>query len=122
VEEAIGGFDGVLAANVYGVRVPGRDGRAGMATVAAQQGFDLTAFREHLAQRLPDYARPVFVRLRADIETTTTFKIRKVDLVQQGFDPRTISDPIYVNDPAAKSFVRVDTALYDQIVDGKVRL
>jgi fatty-acyl-CoA synthase len=122
VEEAIGGFDGVLAANVYGVGVPGRDGRAGMATISAQQGFNLTAFREHLAQRLPDYARPVFVRLRTDIETTTTFKIKKVDLVQQGFDPRTISDLIYVNDPAAKAFVRIDPALYDQIVSGKVRL
>jgi fatty-acyl-CoA synthase len=62
------------------------------------------------------------VRLRTDIETTTTFKIKKVDLVQQGFDPRTISDPIYVNDPAAKSFVQIDPALYDQIVNGKVRL
>jgi fatty-acyl-CoA synthase len=122
VEEAIGGFDGVLAANVYGVQVPGRDGRAGMATVAAQQSFDLRAFREHLVQRLPDYARPVFIRLRGDIETTTTFKIKKVDLSKQGFDPRTISDPIYVNDPAAKSFVRIDTALYDQITSGKVRL
>jgi fatty-acyl-CoA synthase len=122
VEEAIGGFDGVLAANVYGVRVPGRDGRAGMATVSAQQGFNLTAFREHLAQRLPEYARPVFIRLRTDIETTTTFKIKKVDLAQQGFDPRTVSDPIYVNDPGAKAFVRIDTALYDQITNGKVRL
>jgi len=122
VEEAIGGFDGVLAANVYGVRVPGRDGRAGMATISAQQGFNLTAFREHLAQRLPEYARPVFVRLRTDIETTTTFKVKKIDLVKQGFDPRTISDPIYVNDPGAKAFVQIDTALYDQITNGKVRL
>jgi fatty-acyl-CoA synthase len=93
-----------------------------MATISAQQGFNLTAFREHLAQRLPDYARPVFIRLRGDIETTTTFKIKKVDLSQQGFDPRTISDPIYVNNPTAKSFVRVDAPLYDQIVNGKVRL
>jgi fatty-acyl-CoA synthase len=122
VEEAIGGFEGVLAANVYGVRMPGRDGRAGMATVSAQQGFNLTAFREHLAQRLPDYARPVFLRLRTDIETTTTFKIKKLDLAQQGFDPSTISDPIYFNDPAARAFVRVDTALYERIVNGKMRL
>ena len=62
------------------------------------------------------------MRLRMDIETTSTFKVKKVDLVQQGFDPRTISDPIYVNDPAAKAFVQVDTALYDRIASGKVRL
>jgi fatty-acyl-CoA synthase len=122
VEEAIGAFDGVLAANVYGVNVPGRDGRAGMATIAAQPAFNLALFREHLLQRLPEYARPVFLRLRSDIETTTTFKIKKIDLVQQGFDPRTIHDPIYVNDPTAKAFVRVDAPLYERIVGQQVRL
>jgi len=122
VEEAIGAFDGVLAANVYGVNVPGRDGRAGMATIAAQPAFNLTLFREHLLQRLPEYARPVFLRLRNDIETTTTFKIKKIDLAEQGFDPRTIHDPIYVNDPTAKAFVRVDAPLYERIVGQQVRL
>jgi fatty-acyl-CoA synthase len=122
VEEAIGAFDGVLAANVYGVNVPGRDGRAGMATISAQPAFNLALFREHLSQRLPDYARPVFLRLRTDIETTSTFKIKKIDLAQQGFDPRTVSDPIYVNDPAAKAFVRIDEPLYERIVGKQVRL
>jgi fatty-acyl-CoA synthase len=64
----------------------------------------------------------VFLRLRGDIETTTTFKIKKIDLAQQGFDPRTIHDPIYVNDPTAKAFVQIDTALYKRIVAGQVRL
>jgi fatty-acyl-CoA synthase len=122
VEEAIGAFDGVLAANVYGVNVPGRDGRAGMATISAQPAFNLALFREHLSQRLPDYARPVFLRLRTDIETTSTFKIKKIDLAQQGFDPRTVSDPIYVNDPTAKAFVRIDEPLYERIVGKQVRL
>jgi len=122
VEEAIGAFAGALAANVYGVHVPGRDGRAGMAAIVTEPSFNLAAFREHLTQRLPEYARPVFLRLRTNIEMTSTFKTRKVDLVQQGFDPRVIEDPIYVNDPAAKAFVRIDAALYEQIATGKVRL
>ena len=33
VEQAVGEFDGILQANVYGVAVAGRDGRAGMAAV-----------------------------------------------------------------------------------------
>ena len=73
-------------------------------------------------QQLPDYARPVFLRLRSDIEMTSTFKTKKIDLVQEGFDPRAINDPIYVNDPAAKAFVRIDAALYDRIISGQVRL
>jgi fatty-acyl-CoA synthase len=122
VEEAVGAFEGALEANVYGVNVPGRDGRAGMAAIVAEPGFNLAAFREHLAGRLPEYARPVFLRLRNTIEVTTTFKTKKIDLVKQGFDPSIITDPIYFNDPAAKAFVQLDTPLYERIRDGQVRL
>jgi fatty-acyl-CoA synthase len=122
VEEAIGQFDGALEANVYGVSVPGRDGRAGMAAIVAKGNFNLTAFRDHLARRLPDYARPVFLRTRENIDVTATFKQKKIDLVAQGFDPGLIDDPIYFNDPAAKAFVRLDAALNDRIRNGQVRL
>jgi fatty-acyl-CoA synthase len=122
VEEAIGQHDSVLETNVYGVLVPGRDGRAGMAAIVAQPNLNLTALREHLVKRLPDYARPVFLRIRHDIEVTATFKQKKLDLVKQGFDPSTIGDPIYFNDPVSKAFVRVDAALYDRIRAGQVRL
>jgi fatty-acyl-CoA synthase len=122
VEEAIGAFDGVLESNVYGVAVPGRDGRAGMAAIVATPNFDLAAFHDHLAQRLPDYARPVFLRIRNELEVTTTFKTKKVDLVKQGFDPALIADPIFFNDAASKSFVRLDAALYERIRAAQVRL
>jgi len=122
VEEAIGQFDGALEANVYGVHVPGRDGRAGMAAIVAKEGFNLAGFREHLVQSLPDYARPVFLRTRENIDVTATFKQKKVDLVKQGFDPGAVGDPIYFNDPAAKAFVRLDAALYERIRAGQVRM
>ncbi len=122
VEEAIGQFDGALEANVYGVQVPGRDGRAGMAVIVAADNLNLAAFREHLTQRLPEYARPVFLRTRQNIEVTATFKQKKVELVKQGFDPGAIADPIYFDDPASKAFVRLDVPLYKKIVSGDVRL
>jgi fatty-acyl-CoA synthase len=122
VEEAIGQHDRVLETNVYGVLVPGRDGRAGMAAIVARPDLDLAALREHLVKRLPDYARPVFLRIRHDIEVTATFKQKKIDLVKQGFDPGIIGDPIYFNDPASKAFVRLKPALYDRIRAGQVRL
>jgi fatty-acyl-CoA synthase len=123
VEEAIGRYDGVLESNVYGVQVPGRDGRAGMAAiVVAKDDFDLASLRELLVKQLPDYARPVFLRIRRNIEVTATFKQKKVDLVKQGFDPGAIADPIYFNDPASKSFVRLDAAGYDRIRAGQMRL
>ena len=93
-----------------------------MAVIVAADDFNLTAFHEHLTKRLPEYARPVFLRVRKNIEVTATFKQKKVDLVKQGFDPGAIADPIYFNDPAAKAFVRLDSALYDRIRAGEVRL
>ena len=122
VAEAIGTFDGVQDANVYGVSVPGRDGRAGMAAIVGADNLNLGALREHLGARLPDYARPVFLRIRKDMEMTATFKQKKLDLVKQGFDPDAIGEPIYFNDPAAKAFVRVDAALFKRICAGEVRL
>ncbi len=77
----------MLETNVYGVAVPGRDGRAGMAAVVAKDNLNLTALRDHLARELPEYARPVFLRIREDNDVTTTFKQKKLDLVKQGFDP-----------------------------------
>ena len=93
-----------------------------MAAIVAGPDLDLAAFRAASRRRLPDYAQPVFLRIRPDIEVTATFKQKKVDLVKQGFDPGAIGDPIYFNDPAAKAFVRLDGALYDDIRAGKVRL
>jgi uncharacterized protein (DUF924 family) len=71
---------------------------------------------------LPDYARPLFVRIRGQIEMTTTFKQKKIDLVKQGFDPKTTEDAIYFNDPQTRAFVRLDPALYNRILAGEVKL
>jgi fatty-acyl-CoA synthase len=122
VERAVGAFDGILEANVYGVSVPGRDGRAGMAAIVARDNLNLTGLRDDLAHQLPEYARPVFLRIRQDGDVTTTFKQKKIDLVKEGFDPGHTVDPIYFNDPQRKAFVRVDAALFDRINAGEIRL
>ena len=122
VQEAITEFPGVLESNVYGVHVPGRDGRAGMAALVTDKHFDLTKLSPFLGSHLPEYARPLFVRVRAEIETTATFKQKKVDLVKDGFDPAKISDAIYFNDTRAQTFILLDPALYQRISAGEVRL
>jgi fatty-acyl-CoA synthase len=122
VEEAVGRFDGILESNVYGVQIAGRDGRAGMAAIVAKDNLNLTALRDHIAQQLPEYARPVFLRVRKDNDLSTTFKQKKINLLKEGFDPSRTSDPIYFNDPQRKAFVRLDPALYEQINSGRVQL
>jgi fatty-acyl-CoA synthase len=112
---------GVQDGVVYGVTVPGADGRAGTAALVVDAQFDLAAFRADVAQRLPSYARPVFLRLLRTIESTGTFKPRKQDLAQAGFDPARIQDPLYFDDPRAQAYVPLDAALFAAISAGTVR-
>jgi len=121
VSEAICSFPGVKEANVYGVAIPGADGRAGMATLVLAGELDLSLFRAHLIGRLPGYACPLFLRIRNELEVTTTFKYAKTDLVRQGYDPLATTDLIYFNHPDHESFVRLDKGLYDRIQAGQIR-
>jgi fatty-acyl-CoA synthase len=113
---------GVLDGVVYGVAVPGADGRAGTAALVVDATFDLTAFRADATGRLPAYARPVFLRLLHKIESTGTFKPRKQDLVAAGFDPARISDPLYFDDSRVQAYVPLDAALFAAITAGRVRV
>ena len=122
VSEAITGFPGIQEANVYGVRVPGAEGRVGMAALVVDGALDLDGFGGHVMRRLAGYARPVFLRVMGEIDTTSTFKQRKIDLVKQGFDPAAIGDAIFFLDPELQSYVRLTPALYRDICEGKVRL
>jgi fatty-acyl-CoA synthase len=122
VSEAITVFPGVKEANVYGVRVPDAEGRAGMAALVVEDDLDLSGFYRHVAQQLPSYARPVFLRLQRQIESTSTFKQRKVDLVKQGFDPSVVADPLYVLDAARQAYVPLDAGVFEAIRNGRIRL
>ncbi len=121
VAEALA-FDGIEQANVYGVEVEGHAGRAGMAALVARTGLDLDALRTHIHDALPTFARPLFLRLQEQGDTTGTFKLRKVDLVKEGFDPAKIADPLYFDHPKLGKYVRLTAELYEQIVGGKVRV
>jgi fatty-acyl-CoA synthase len=122
VAQTICGFAGIEDANVYGVPVPGHEGRAGMAAIVCNPSIDLKALRSYLAARLADYARPLFLRIVGAIDVTATFKQRKLALVKEGFDPACVSDPLYVDDPDRRAFVPIDDALYRRIVTGQTRL
>jgi fatty-acyl-CoA synthase len=122
VSEAICAAPGVKQASVYGVAIPGAEGKAGMAVLVPDGDLNLRAFRADLMSRLPNYACPLFLRIRNEMELTTTFKYTKAELVRQGYNPLSTGDPIYFNHPDRKAFVRLDKGLYDQIAAGQVRL
>ena len=122
VSEAICAFPGIRQATVYGVAVPGADGRAGMAMLIATDKLDLDAFRTHLTNRLPAYAHPLFLRIRNQIEITATFKYTRNVFVREGYDPVATGDIIYFNHHERRTFVRLDQDLFDRIQLGQVRL
>ena len=97
VEAALAADPGVGECTVFGVEVPDTGGRAGMAAVKLRDGaqFDGVGLAEVLHDRLPGYAVPLFVRIVDSLETTSTFKSRKVDLRNQAYGPE-VSDPLYV--------------------------
>ena len=122
VAGAIMAFPGIKAAIVYGVHIPGTEGAGGMAAIVVDDHFKFAEFREHLARRLPPYARPLFLRITDYLKATGTFKHAKVDLVREGYDPAATSDPIYFDDPTQNAFVRLDSVLHARIQAGEVRL
>lgn len=122
VAETIVACSGVAEAVVYGVTLPGADGRAGMAAIVPGAGFDLAQLRQHLAKHLPEHARPLFVRLCTIIETTATFRPRKQVLAREGYDPDATTDTILFSDRASGSYVKMDAALYLSFQANELRL
>jgi fatty-acyl-CoA synthase len=121
VAAALSSCPGVLDVVVYGVAVPGADGRAGMAAITADATFDLATFHCVAKERLPPYARPLFVRLCSVIDVTETFKPKKQALVTESFNPQAASDPIYVEDRATDAYVPLNEAIYRRIESGEFR-
>jgi fatty-acyl-CoA synthase len=122
VAEALLSCAGVVEANVYGVQVPAADGRAGMAALVVDDRFDLSVLRAHLRERLPAYARPVFIRITAELAATETFKQKKRDLAAEGFDPLRVADALYVDDGATGRYAVLDGTMFALISAGRMRL
>jgi fatty-acyl-CoA synthase len=124
VADVLNGAPGITETTVYGVPIPGDDGRAGMAAVvlATDTAFDGQAFYAHAARHLPRYAMPAFVRLSGQIDVTGTLKQRKQALAAEGWDPATIAEPLFVRDDAGRRYAPLTPARHDEITRGRHRL
>uniref|UniRef100_A0A2K6S9N5 long-chain-fatty-acid--CoA ligase n=1 Tax=Saimiri boliviensis boliviensis TaxID=39432 RepID=A0A2K6S9N5_SAIBB len=124
VADIIGLLDFVQEVNVYGVHVPGHEGRIGMASIKMKENheFDGKKFFQHIADYLPSYARPRFLRMQDTIEITGTFKHCKVTLVEEGFNPSVIKDALYFLDDTAKSYVPMTEDIYNAVSANSLKL
>ncbi|XP_051545344.1 long-chain fatty acid transport protein 2-like [Myxocyprinus asiaticus] len=116
--------DCIEEANVYGVKVEGHEGRIGMAALKLREGkeFDCVTTCSVLANYLPVYARPRFIRIQNSFEVTGTFKIKKVKLVEEGFDPKLIHDPLYFLDLTQKKYIPLTQEVYKSIMSHDIKL
>ena len=110
VGEILNGFQDVNMSNVYGVKIPGCEGRAGMAAFSLEDSvtFDWLAFSEYVENSLPKYARPLFIRIIQEMDTTGTFKLKKNDLRNEAFDISKVTDPIYCLKPNSGNYEILD--------------
>ncbi len=108
VENALLGCPGIVQATVYGVAVPGEDGRAGMAAIVTDDRFDLAALENHVAAQLPPYARPLFLRLSDGLAITETFKQKKQQLCEEGYDAARVADPLFKLDAKSGAYLPID--------------
>merc|ERR1712105_206337 len=123
VESVISSVLEQTACVVYGVAVPGLEGKAGMAAIVEDAAkFDLDNFLNNLKAQLPSYAIPLFVRLVTSIDITGTFKARKTELVREGYNPSMVTDPLYFYNSSLGGYCRLDSCLYEDIVTMKCRL
>ncbi|XP_069460111.1 long-chain fatty acid transport protein 1 [Ambystoma mexicanum] len=108
---------------VYGVEVPGVEGKAGMAAIADPQAkLNTSALYQELQKVLPPYARPIFLRLLPEVDTTGTFKIQKTRLQREGFSPLMTSDRLFFLDMKLGRYVPLDENLFSNIQTGKTSL
>ena len=122
VGEIINSHPQIAFCNVYGVEIPGADGRAGMAALALAEGvqdLDLASFSAHVCNGLPAYARPVFLRIQRELDTTGTFKLVKGELRKEGYDLQRVKDAVYVMKPGSSRYERLDPAFAAKIGKGK---
>lgn len=106
--------------SVYGVEVPGQEGKAGMAAIN-KKSLKLEQFESEIRLKLPGYARPVFIRLVDQLDYTGTFKTKKTRLVKQGFDLNQFEDKIYFFSTSDQRYKELTMSDYESILRCDVR-
>lgn len=123
VEAVLSRLLGQTDVAVYGVAVPGVEGKAGMAAIADPQGqLRPDELYAELQKVLAPYARPIFLRLLPRVDTTGTFKIQKTRLQHEGFDPRQTSDRLFFLDLKQGHYLPLDQDVYARICAGAFAL
>ncbi len=122
IGEILNQHEDVVMANVYGVEIPATNGRAGMAALILKNPahFNLDSFSQLVQEKIPSYARPLFVRIQSEMDTTGTHKLKKGELKDEAYHLAKVKeDKVYVLKPNEKAYVALDESFYKTVMDGK---
>ncbi|XP_060556323.1 long-chain fatty acid transport protein 2-like [Ruditapes philippinarum] len=120
-------IDFIIDACVYGVNVPGHDGKAGMATLLIKPEVtvitekELSVISTHCQQSLPVYAIPMFLRLKwGELDMTSTIKQSKVKLKEEGFNIEKVTDILYYYEKPSKTYKQINKDVFKDISTNKI--
>lgn len=121
VEALVSNEAGYRDVVVYGVKITNMEGRAGMAAILdPEHKINLEEFAIGIKKQLPAYAIPLFIRLLCKVDVTGTFKLKKIDLQIEGFNPNIIEDDIFYLTPSGQ-YAKLTNEIYNKIINGEVR-
>ncbi|XP_053209869.1 long-chain fatty acid transport protein 4-like isoform X2 [Panonychus citri] len=122
IEAMIARFCDNSDAAVFGVEIPGEEGKVGMAAIVdSSASLDLVKLINFLRSSLPNYALPHFVRLIKELQFTGTSKISKFDLKREGYNINLIKDPIYYLDTKSMVYKPLDKNTYEDMLNAHFR-
>ncbi|KAL1501188.1 hypothetical protein ABEB36_006565 [Hypothenemus hampei] len=110
---------------VYGVQIPGSEGKAGMAAIVdPENNINIADLAAKLKAHLPSYAIPLFLRIMDSMPMTSTFKLKKRDLQNEGFDLDAVKNEhrIYFYDSKLAQYVPLSKEVYQAIIIGQIKV
>lgn len=122
VEALISKVIGLNSVVVYGVEVPGCEGRAGMAAIEDPDDVvDVAFLGKKLPEILPPYARPMFLRIAKSVATTGTFKFQKTKLREEALDLSVVTDTLFYLDVKSGEYRMFTKEISRKLEDGEMR-
>lgn len=115
-------FGPIEDATVYGVKIPGHEGRCGMAAMIFIEGetMDWKRFLTYINSRMPEHARPVFIRICSSVDYGDGLEQANQELKQDGFDLTRVKEPIFFLHPQKEAYIPMTRELYQEIMEGKL--
>ena len=124
VESVIMKWPEIEDAVVYGVTVPGRDGRCGMLYLTQKEAgqIDLNGLAAHMRENLPAYAVPRFIRVGKKVDVTGTFKFQKTKLKNAAYKVDEVDDALFLLARDADGVEAMTAEVQAKVDDGEARL